>query len=185
MHVNDAVTFYLSAPPIKAASDALDPKYFVALPNFWSVAVSDIQGSTEGVDQGRHSDINFCAAAIIAALTNHCGTLPYQFGGDGASVLIPPAFTDEARTIPAHVRSFASREFGLNLRVGLAPIEALRNRNVDVLVGRYEPSEGNWYAVFSGGGIELLESSVKERGDPNLFTLSAISEDEDDGEPPT
>ena len=176
--------FYNAAPQVKAASDALDPKYFVPLPDGWFVAVSDIKGSTAAVEAGRHSDINFCAAAMIAALSNHCGTIPYQFGGDGAAALVPPEFADEARVILAHVRSFARKEFKLELRVGLAPIEALRLRKVDVLVGRYEPSPGNAYAVFTGGGVELLETSVKERGDSKLLVLSTIDEDEDDGEPP-
>ena len=184
MPSDDAATFYESEPPMKAASEALNPKYFVPLPDQWLVAVSDIKGSTAAVAEGRHSDINFCAAAMIAALSIHCGTIPYQFGGDGAAALIPPEHADEARVILARVRSFTRREFKLELRVGLAPIEALRLRNVDVLVGHYEPSPGNAYAVFTGGGVELLETSVKERGDQKLLVLSAIDEDEDDGKPP-
>lgn len=176
--------FYTTVPSMGAVSDAFDPAYFVPLPSDWLVAVSDIQGSTAGVAEGRHSDINFCAAAMIAGLTNHCGSIPYQFGGDGAAALIPPEYAEDARRILARVRRFAKRDFNLSLRVGLAPVQALRDRNTDVLVGRYEPSPGNAYAVFLGGGVELLETSVKERGDAGLFELCAITEQDDDGEPP-
>ena len=167
-----------------AVADAFDPAFFVPVPDGWFVAVSDIQGSTAAVAEGRHSDINFCAAAMIAGLSNYCGSIPYQFGGDGAAALIPPQHADEARRILARVRRFALRDFDLKLRVGLAPIKSLRDRGTDVLVGRYEPSPGNAYAVFLGGGVELLETSVKERGDDSLFDLCTIPDGNGADAPP-
>ncbi|NKB45444.1 MAG: DUF3095 family protein [Alphaproteobacteria bacterium] len=184
MSTTDNADFYETVPSMSAVADAFDPDYFVAVPDGWFVAVSDIEGSTAAVAEGRHSDINFCAAAMIAGLSNHCGSIPYQFGGDGAAALIPPHHADEARRILARVRRFAMRDFNLKLRVGLAPIQALRERDTDVLVGRYEPSPGNAYAVFLGGGVELLETSVKARGDDGLLDLCAIPEEDDDGDPP-
>ena len=121
---------------------------------------------------------------MIAALTNFCGSLPYQFGGDGAVALVPAEHGPEARRILARVRRFARHEFNLALRVGIATVRALRVRNADVMVGRYEPSPGNAYAVFLGGGMEMLEQAIKQRGDTELFELSFINESEDDGEPP-
>ena len=184
METGETADFYDSVPPMNAASDIFDPKHYAAVPDNWFVAVSDIKGSTAAVAEGRHSDVNFSAAAMIAALSNHCGTIPYQFGDDGATALIPPDHAMEARRILARVRRFALRDFNLDLRVGLASVQALRDRKMNVLVGRYEPSPGNAYAVFLGGGIELLETSVKERGDADLLMLCAVGDDEDDGEPP-
>lgn len=176
--------FYETVPSMGAVADAFDPAFFVPVPDDWFVAVSDIQGSTAAVAEGRHSDINFCAAAMIAGLSNYCGSIPYQFGGDGAAALIPPEHADEARRVLARVRRFALQEFDLTLRVGLATAQSLRDRDTDVLVGRYEPSPGNAYAVFLGGGIELLETSVKARGDAGLLDLCTIEDTVDDGEPP-
>jgi hypothetical protein len=136
------------------------------------------------VDAGRHSDVNFAAAAMIAGLTNLCGTIPYQFGGDGAVALIPPAFATLARRALAQTRALAARDFGLMLRVGAVPVQALTARNARVLVGRYEPSPGNAYAVFQGNGVEQLELAVKERGDESLRALATIDATEDDGNPP-
>lgn len=180
----DKADFYSTVPSMGAVVDAFDPAFFVPVPEDWFVAVSDIQGSTAAVAEGRHSDINFCAAAMIAGLTNYCGSIPYQFGGDGAAALIPPQHADEARRILARVQRFALQEFNLTLRVGLAPVQALRDRDTDVLVGRYEPSPGNAYAVFLGGGVELLETSVKARGDNSLLDLCSLADDTDDGAPP-
>ncbi|MCA0201890.1 MAG: DUF3095 domain-containing protein, partial [Proteobacteria bacterium] len=130
-------------------------------------------------------DVNFAAAAMISALSNLAGSIPYQFGGDGAVVLIPPDFADEARKVLARTRTFAKREFRLDLRVGFVPVRALSERKCQVLVGRYEPSPGNAYAVFQGSGVEDLEQAVKGRSaDASLTDLAMVRDDEDDGEPP-
>ena len=69
------------------------------------------------------------------------------------------------------MRRFATKEFKLDLRVGLAPLTALISRDTEVLVGRYEPAPASAYAVFLGNGVDLMESSVKGRGDDSLATL--------------
>jgi len=183
--MGDSAAFYLGLAAMRTAAAALDTASYAPAPADWSVAMSDIRGSTQAVAAGRHSDVNFAAAAMIAALANLCGsTIPYQFGGDGAVALIPPAHAAEARRVLARVRAFAKREFDLEQRVGLAPIAALLERGVGVSVAKYAPADGSTYAVFTGGGIELFERSVKGRGDDALGALAAIDPALDDGEPP-
>lgn len=177
-------SFYNGLTPIQSARGIFDDALYVAAPGDWLLAVSDIKGSTQAVAEGRHSDVNFTAAAMIAALTNLCGQIPYQFGGDGASALVPP--TDEARVRRelARVRAFALRDFKLDLRIGLVGVRALEARGAEVRVGRYEASPGSAYAVFRGGGIELMEQAVKGRGDETLRAETLIGDSEDDGAPP-
>jgi hypothetical protein len=177
-------SFYDRLAPMRDAAAIFDDANYVTAPSAWLLAVSDIQGSTQAVAEGRHSDVNFSAAAMIAALTNLCGQIPYQFGGDGATALVPPGYEKQVRTVLARVRAFALRDFKLNLRIGLVPVQALAQRRTEVLVGRYEASPGSAYAVFRGGGIDLMESSVKGRGDHGLAHEAMIGDHEDDGEPP-
>lgn len=178
-------TFYESLTPIPTAAMAFDAGRYRQAPDDWYIACSDIKGSTAAVESGRHSDVNFAAAAMISALSNLCGAIPYQFGGDGAVALIPPDDAAEARKALARTRSFAKREFKLDLRVGFVPVGALSERKYDVLVGRYEPSPGNAYAVFLGSGVEELELAVKARGsDQALTELAMVRDDEDDGDAP-
>src|SRR5689334_8182795 len=120
---NDSGQFYDALPAMHTPERVFDPSCYAEAPADWLLAVSDIQSSTAAVEAGRHSDVNFAAAAMIAALTNLCGTIPYQFGGDGAVVLIPPAFAYPARRVLAAIRSFAAREFSLTLRVGAVPMQ--------------------------------------------------------------
>src|SRR5438132_1286156 len=49
---------------------------------------------------------------------------------------------------------------------------------------RAAPAPGSAYAVFRGGGIELMEASVKGRADDSLADEAMIRPDEDDGAPP-
>jgi hypothetical protein len=161
-----------------------DERRYVPAPPDWLLAFSDIRGSTDLVAAGRHTDVNFAAAAMIAALTNQCGPIPYQFGGDGAVALVPPGEAEPARRVLARTRGFAARDFGIDLRVGMAPVAALAGRGAAVLVARYEPSPGAAYAVFRGGGIARFEQAVKGRGEPELARLAMIGDDTDDGAPP-
>jgi len=184
MATNQTATFYDALEPIREPARIFDMKYYVRVPDEWFLAVSDIQGSTAAVAAGRHSDVNFAAAAMIASLTNLCGQIPYQFGGDGAVALIPPAFAASARRSLAQIRRFARQEFGLDLRVGLVPLTEITARRADVLVGRYEPAPASSYAVFLGDGVDLMESSIKGRRDDSLAQISLVDFSEDDGEPP-
>jgi hypothetical protein len=179
-----APTFYTALPPISDPAGIFDDSLYVPAPEDWWIAISDIRGSTAAVAGGRHVDVNFAAAAMIAALTNAFGQLPYQFGGDGAVALLPPQAGAPARRVLARVRSFARRDFQLDLRVGLTRIGALAVGGAAVRVARYEPSPGSAYAVFRGGGIERLELAVKGRGDHALADAATVAPDEDDGTPP-
>ena len=178
-----AESFYARLPPIRSAAEALDERLYAPAPADWLLAFSDIRGSTAAVAAGRHADVNFCAAAMIAALSNALGSIPYQFGGDGAVALVPPEHGASARTILARARRFAKREFGLELRVAIVPVAALEAHGARLTVGRYEPLPGSVYALFHGDALALLESAAKGTGDAKLAALAAIG-DEDDGEPP-
>jgi len=180
-----ALSFYETLAPMREAAQVYDERNYVEVPASWYLAVSDIKGSTAAVETGQHSDVNFAAAAMIAALNNLCGgAIPYQFGGDGAVALIPPEHSQAARRSLAQTRRFARTEFKLDLRVGLAPLTALKERKVDVFVGRFEPAPCSAYAVFLGDGIDLMESSVKGRGDDSLASLAMIVDADDDGAAP-
>ncbi len=179
-----AESFYARLPAIRSVAEALDERLYAPAPPDWLLAFSDIRGSTAAVAAGRHSDVNFCAAAMIAALANALGPIPYQFGGDGAVALVPPEEGVRARVILARARAFARRDFALDLRVALVPLSALAARGASLTVGRYEPIPGSVYALFRGGALMLLEDAVKGAGDAALAAAAMIADAEDDGEPP-
>ena len=177
--------FFGELPLLQKAGDTFDTSRYRSAPDDWMLVVTDIVDSTIAIANGQHKTVNFVAAMAIAALKNLCAPtpLPFLFGGDGSVVMVPPQYADQARLALARVRGFALREFGMQLRVGLASIAVLREFGSDVLVGRFEPTPGNSFGVFLGGGVGMLETAVRGRGDPALIALAAIAPELDDGVP--
>ncbi len=177
--------FFVRLPLIDRASEAFDESAYRAAPDDWELVVTDIVGSTRAVAAGQHKTVNFVAAMAIAALKNLCAPtrLPFLFGGDGSVVLVPPAQAQAARSALARVRGFAARGFGLQLRVGICPVALLRQHGSEVRVGRFEPTPGNSFGLFAGGGVALLEAAVRGQGDAALIAQVAVPPALDDGAP--
>ena len=171
---------------LESAQDTFEEAKYRAAPDDWALVVTDIVDSTIAIAGGRHKAVNFVAAMAIAALRNLCApeSIPFLFGGDGAVVMVPPRHAAAARRELARVRGLTAREFGLQLRVGLASAGELRRHGSDVRVGRFEPSPSNSFGVFLGGGVGRLEAAVRGHGSPELIALAAIAESLDDGVPP-
>ena len=177
--------FFAKLPLMGKAADTFDTARYRPAPDEWVLVVTDIVDSTIAIANGRHKTVNFVAAMAIAALKNLCAptSLPFLFGGDGSVVMVPPQHADAARLALARVRGYAQREFGLQLRVGQTPVSVLRQFGSEVRVGRFEPTPGNSFGVFLGGGVGMLETAVRGRGDPVLIALAAIPMQLDDGKP--
>jgi DUF3095 family protein len=141
-----------------------DARHYVEAPDDWLVVVADIKGSTEAARAGRYKDVNLIGAACITAVLNVTRglELPFVFGGDGATILIPSA--TRAAVVPALLRTrrLAARAFGFELRLGMVPVEELRRRGRRVLVAKFALSPGNHLAMFAGGGLELADRLIKE-----------------------
>lgn len=177
--------FFAALPLLSQASATFDDAAYRPAPDDWELVVTDIVGSTQAVAAGKHKTVNFVAAMAIAALKNLCAPtrLPFLFGGDGSVVMVPPAHAQAARQTLARVRGFAEREFGMRLRVGICPVAVLRQHGSEVRVGRFEPTPGNSFGVFAGGGVGLLEAAARGKGDAELIARVAVPPSLDDGVP--
>lgn len=180
---DSGANFFAELPRLANSADTFDTTLYRAAPDDWELVVTDIVGSTQAVAEGRHKTVNFVAAMAIAALKNLCAPipLPFLFGGDGSVMMVPPAFAASARLALARVRGFALREFSMQLRVGICPVGLLREFGSDVRVGRYEPTPGNHFGVFLGGGVGMLETAARGRGDAGLIAQVAVPLSLDDG----
>jgi Protein of unknown function (DUF3095) len=176
---SDEPTFYAGLEPFTEFAQVADPARYVAAPDDWMVVLADIKGSTEAARAGRYKDVNLVGAACITATLNVTRDLdlPYAFGGDGATVLIPPEVSGSVADALRRTRRLARDGFGLELRVGLVPVQELRRRGRRVLVAKYQLSPGNDLAMFAGGGLELADRLIKSGPE---FAL----EEQDDPAPP-
>lgn len=167
--------FYRAVPLFDDFDRVADPSLYRALPAGWQVGNADVVKSTQAKAQGRAKAVNIAGAAVIAAVTNALGgeEIPYVFGGDGASFAVPPDLAARAAEALAAVAQWATVDLDLPMRVGMVPIEAVREAGFDVRVSRYAASASVRYAMFAGGGMRWAEQQIKL----GRFTLPAAPPD--------
>lgn len=148
------------------ATEASDPNRYAALEGDWSLAIADVVGSTRLAGEGRHRDVNFVAAAVVAVLSQAVRTdgeaVACQFGGDGAIAAVPPGREAEARTALAALAHWSTERMDVPLRVGLVPVRALLDRGLEVLAALHDFGNGNAFGLFLGAGVTAADSWVKE-----------------------
>lgn len=161
-------TFYTMIPPIHSIREITNAIHYFDVPADWHVALTDVRGSTRAIEEGRYKDVNAVAAASITALLNHLPgiDIPYVFGGDGATILIPPSILKEAGESLLATRRMADEQFNLELRVGIIPVSDILRDGYRIRVARLKMSDNFQQAIFSGGGLAHAERLLKhpERG---------------------
>lgn len=157
-------SFYQDLPPLDNFADISDPTKYVAMPDDWYVAISDIEKSTEIIQRGGYKVVNLIGASTIMAILNlkKSFSLPFVFGGDGACVCIPESLLTQTRKALLATRQMANDLYGIHLRVGIVPIRYIREQGYDVLVAPCRLSRTFTQAAFSGGGIQCAEDLIKQ-----------------------
>ncbi len=174
--------FYSDMQGFSEFSSVTDLSQYSSLPGDWHIVIADITGSTRAIEEGRYKDVNMMGAACIMAVINalpQC-SIPYVFGGDGATLAVPDSALERVRRELGATRRRAQQQFGLDLRVGIVPIRDVRSAGADVLVAKFQLSAGNAIAMFTGGGIQWVDGMIKtERGNQQY----RVSIPEDDAAP--
>ena len=166
--------FFQSLPNVERFTDVSNYHSFEPVPDNWFVVVADVRGSTEAVEKGQYKDVNMVgASAIIAVLNmNRKLLIPFVFGGDGATLLVPPIFESDCRAQLPGLITLAENAFGLNLCVGLVPVAVVRDAGFDVRVLKYAASEDYYQAMILGGGVSYAEQLVKNEQAGKPFRLT-------------
>jgi hypothetical protein len=156
--------FFSSLPSFGSFEAVADLHSYHPAPDSWLVVITDVKGSTKAIQEGRYKEVNALGAGSIVTALNIADDIdiPYVFGGDGATLLIPPTLEEPMADALAGLARLASRCFDLELRIGLVPIADVRSHGADVLVARYESSKDLSLAMLSGGGVEVAEKLVKD-----------------------
>ena len=140
-----------------------EPSSLEPVPDSAVVIITDVKASTRAVESGRYRDVNLVGASSVMALKNALKypSLPFIFGGDGATFLIDSADRDRAAQALRAVRSLAVESFGLELRVGMVDVSELRRAGGVLMWGRSRVSEHLSLPIFHGSGFDLAESWIK------------------------
>jgi len=149
------------------------------LPSTWFILITDVKGSTTAIAEGLYKEVNSLGAASIVALLNSVAPLkvPYVFGGDGATVCIPPSGKAAAASALVAAKQMAKNNFGLDLRIGMVAMSDIEAAGHQIFVGKYQPSAHFQQAMFQGDGLGHAESLIKDPEQDNPFQLAMFQGD--------
>jgi len=158
--------FYNSLNVVTTFRDVSRPELYTPLPEDWFLAIADVRGSTDAIRNGRYKEVNMAGASIIAALNNFYSNkdlLPYLFGGDGSTLVLPNKCIEEVKGILAFCKQAVKDAYDLEMSVGVVSVKELREQGHDVAVARMKLSEFIDQSIFWGSGITYAEELVKEK----------------------
>jgi hypothetical protein len=164
MNVLDPSVFIADLPVFAEFEDVADLSRYRPLPDGWALALADVVSSGAAIAAGKYKMVNMAGASVITALLNALGRndFPFVFGGDGAAVAVPPEGIEAARTALAAVARWISEDLGLQMRVALVPVSAIRAAGHDIRVARHQASPDLSFSMFAGGGSSWAEAQMKQ-----------------------
>ncbi|NET03652.1 MAG: DUF3095 domain-containing protein [Symploca sp. SIO2B6] len=170
--------FYTDLPIIDDFLDVTDPINFHSVPDDWYVVITDIIGSTKAIESGRYKDVNLLGSSSIVVVLNIAGKLeiPFVFGGDGASILIPPSLFAQTKLALLATNRLARKSFGIELRVGAVPVSEVTAANYEVKVAKLKISENYYQAAFSGDGLDYATELIKNSATADRYIYGDTGE---------
>lgn len=160
--------FYKDLPTIKEdLEDALvNESFFKSMPNDWHIIVTDIEHSTEEFHKGKYQEMNIISASSVILALNIADKygidIPFIYGGDGASIVVPKKILGEVLESLATLRNNAKYNFGLSLRVGSISIENLKVHGYRLKIAKIKVVENYTQSIFLGIGLAEAEKMIKK-----------------------
>ncbi|KAM3096621.1 DUF3095 domain-containing protein [Phormidesmis sp. 146-35] len=165
-------SFYADLPVLKNFVQVTNPRKFVPVPHDWLIVITDIIGSTEAIEQGQYKTVNLLGACSISAVLNVAETeIPFVFGGDGATILIPITLLSRVKRSLLATQNLAREEFSMNLRVGIVPVADVASL-YPVKIAKLRVSPNYDQSVFMGGGLTYATELVKNPATASLYALA-------------
>ncbi len=157
-------SFYENLKGFTQFAELSKPGHYQPAPGDWFVVVTDIENSTSAIDSGKYKEINLSGAAAIMSVLNITGkmAIPYTFGGDGATMLIPAGHVEKTLEALAAVQSKVHSAFDLTLRAGVIGVQALYDEGASLQVGKFFLGVGVSQAMFQGNALSLAERWLKK-----------------------
>lgn len=143
------------------------------------IIITDVKNSTKAIQEGKYRIINMIGVACIAAIRNEFPpeSVPYSFGGDGATFLVTKSIFPRAIEILKGVCRLAEEELGLELRVGSITIEEIKSNSGEVRYGKIQWGEEDSFFFFRGNGIGIADREIKRQYDESTQIISGNRKD--------
>jgi len=140
-------------------------RLFHNVPKEWHVVITDIKGSTNAVLQGKHEEVNLIATGSIVSVLNIAFpmniTIPFFFGGDGATFLIPEVLIDKVTNALMAYRKNTFENSGLDLRVGSVTVESVYANGHDIRIAKFSSAPSFSIPIVLGNGLNYAEQIIK------------------------
>ena len=148
----------------------------------WCVIITDIKHSTVAVNSGQHENVNLIATGSIVAVLNIAFkaniSVPFFFGGDGATFIVPPSIVDDVMKSLLKYRDNTLQNFNLDLRTGIMPVEEIYKQGYRLNICRFSSAETFSIPIVLGDGLAYAEEIIK--GENYLLGRNDTASDEID-----
>ncbi|MEZ4886811.1 MAG: DUF3095 family protein [Chitinophagales bacterium] len=140
---------------------------FSQVPEDWHMVVLDIEKSTQAVKNGFHKDVNLTATGGIIVVLNKLKTIdknlkiPYFFGGDGATFVLPNSFLEEILAVLENYRHHVKKNMHLNLKIGSFPVKEVYRQNRTIRIAKFDLNAQLTVPIVLGTGLKYAEGIIK------------------------
>ncbi len=139
---------------------------FYDVPDSWHVIITDIESSTSAVLNDLHQTVNLIATGSIVCVLNLAFkaniTVPFFFGGDGATFIVPSVVRDAAMSSLLLHQKNTLASFDLMLRVGTVPVAEIYAKGHVLKISKFKSSETFSIPVILGDGLIYAERVIKD-----------------------
>ncbi len=167
MAISTSLNFYSKLDlQTSSISDLVANKsLFSKVPEDWYAVAADIKNSTEAVRNGNHDQVNLVATGSVIAILNLAYsknmTIPFFFGGDGATMLIPSELLDSTMAALSQHRINTLENFGLELKVGSLSIKEIYEKGISLEISKVKVSDILTIPIVLGEGLQYAENHIK------------------------
>jgi Protein of unknown function (DUF3095) len=177
---NDLFYSRLPVNEIPLCDLLMEEHLFFAIPGNWHVIITDVKNSTAAIQGGMHETINLVATGSIVAVLNIAYksnlTVPFFFGGDGASIIIPPTLLESTmKALQKHSEN-TRINFNLDLRVGQVAVAEIYEQDHALNISKLRTSELFAIPVLLGDGLTYAEKKIK--GPDYMFATPSLTKDD-------
>jgi len=151
---------------------------FYKVPANWHVVITDVKKSTKAIEQGLHETVNLVATGSIVAVLNIAYkaniTVPFFFGGDGATFIIPSSILPSTLHALIIHQDNTKRNYDLTLRVGSVPVADIYKEAHGLQISKLRTSQLFSIPVLLGDGLTHAEKVIKGEA----YMLTSLTEKE-------
>ncbi len=140
---------------------------FTKVPEDWFIIITDIKNSSIVIERGLHNEVNLAATGSIVAVLNYIKTnklpeVPYFYGGDGVTFLIPGNVHQSILGVLNTHQRHIKQSFNLDLRVGEIQVKDIFKANQKLVIGKIKLNKYLTIPIVLGNGLKYAEHVIKK-----------------------